>query len=161
MSKTLPLHFVIRKILITGLAFACLSAGTLWAQEKPKPQTPPQASPLAGLLEVLRVTGLPNLSGLIQPEKMGVLSDNPLTVRDNPVDVDIDMNVLSGNEANVLSDIRILSGITVNVQIHIHSSPPAADEVPADRAAGVRPATPRSEPRPARTPRSDSDGSTR
>lgn len=158
---TLPLQVVIRRLLIAVAVFAGFFAGNLWAQEKPKPQTPPQVSPLASLVEVLRVTGFPNLTGLIQPEKMGVLSDNPLTVRDNPVDVDVDVNLLSGNEMNVLSGIRILSGITVNVQIHVHSSPPAAAEAPVDRAAGARPAGSAPQSRPTRTQRSDSDGSTR
>lgn len=161
MTRPFSLRFVSRIVLITGLTLAWLSASTLWAQEKPKPQTPPQASPLAGLIEVLRVTGFPNLSGLIQPERMGVLSDNPLTVRDNPVDVDVDVNLLSGNETNVLSGIRILSGITVNVEIHIHPSPSAAAETPADRAAPARRAGPTPEPRPTRAERSGSEGSGR
>ncbi|TVS14841.1 MAG: hypothetical protein EA424_18080 [Planctomycetaceae bacterium] len=165
MTKPFSLRFVNRSVLITGLTLAWLSASTVWAQEKPKPQTPPQASPLAsplaGLIEVLRVTGLPNLSKLIQPEKMGVLSDNPLTVRDNPVDIDVDVNLLSGNETNVLSGIRILSGITVNVEVHIHPSPPAAAETPADRAAPARRAGPTPESRPARAERPGSEGSTR
>jgi hypothetical protein len=159
MTRPFSLPFVSRLVLITGLTFTWLPASILWAQEKPKPQTPSQASPLASLVEVLRVTGFPNLSGLIQPEKMGVLSDNPLTVQDNPVDFDV--NVLSGNQTNVLSGIRILSGITVNVEIHIHPSPPAAAETPADRAASVRAAGPASESRRARAERSGSGESER
>lgn len=161
MTRPFSFRFVSRFVLITGLTLAWLSASTLWAQEKPKPQTPPKASPLASLVELLSVTGFPNLSGLIQPEQMGVLSDNPLTVRDNPVDVDVDVNLLSGNQTNVLSGIRILSGITVKVEIHIHPSPPAAAETPADRAARVRAAGSASESRRTRAERSGAEGSGR
>jgi hypothetical protein len=88
-----------------------------------------RGSALSGLLDLFGSTGLPSLSGLIQPEKMGVLTDNPLTVRDNSVETQL----LSGNETKVMSDIRILSGITVNIHVHIAPGKPAKTERQADK----------------------------
>jgi hypothetical protein len=119
--------------------------------------SPARPSPLSGLLDLLGSTGLPSLSGLIQPERMGVLSDNPLTVRDNPVDVDL----LSGNETNVLSGIKILSGITVHVEIHVYQGERPRSARRAERSQRERDLEQPPASKPARQRRADSEASER
>jgi hypothetical protein len=119
------------RIVLIVASWLFFSAGIVRADDPtPGGSATAKPSPLSGLLDLLGSTAIPSLSGLIQPEKMGVLTDNPLTVRDNPVEVEL----LSGNETNFLSGNRFLSGITVNVQIHIHPSPRPRGEGRADRS---------------------------
>ena len=67
------------------------------------------------LLELVSSPSFPSLSGLIQPEKMGVLTETQDNFSDNKVELDL----LSNNEVKILSDLRILSGISVNVTISL------------------------------------------
>jgi hypothetical protein len=151
----LPMTAVAILVLSGGVALAEDASATGSAAAKP--------SPLAGWVELLGSTAIPSLSGLIQPEKMGVLSDNPLTVEDNPIEVEL----LSGNEMNVLSGIRILSGITVNVEIHVHDGARAKPERRAGRAErsgrakrGQQLEAP-AERKPTRQPRESAEGRAR
>jgi hypothetical protein len=67
---------------------------------------------------------IPSLTGLIQPEKMGMFTDNPCRISDNEghllSDNAADRDLLSGNSCDILSNIHLLSDITVTVQITIH-----------------------------------------
>ncbi len=66
---------------------------------------------------------MPNLSGLIQPEKMGMLTDNQCEIRDNQAhllsDNETDVTALSGNKVSILSGLRLFSGFTINVHVTI------------------------------------------
>ena len=140
---------------MTAVALLLLSSGVALADDASATgSATAQANPLAGLFDLLGSTAIPSLSGLIQPEKMGVLSDNPLTVEDNPIDVEL----LSGNETNFLSGIRILSGITVNVEIHVHHGERARAERRAERRQQNEPP---SERKPTRQPRAPAEGRAR
>ena len=77
----------------------------------------PEAAGISGLLDLFGKSSLPSLSGLIKPEKMGVLTDNQCRIKDN------EPHLLSDNEATVklASDIQVLSGITVNVHISVQA----------------------------------------
>jgi hypothetical protein len=135
---------------MTAVAFLLLSSGVALAEDASATGSgAAKANPLASLIDLLGSTAIPSLSGLIQPEKMGVLTDNPLTVRDNPVEVEL----LSGNETNFLSGIRILSGITVNVEVHIHHGERARAERRAERSGRKQQPEPPSERKPPRPPR--------
>jgi hypothetical protein len=67
------------------------------------------------LLELVGSPTFPSLSGLIQPEKMGMLTDNQDNLSDNRVEVDL----FSDNQVQILSDFQFLSGISVNVTINL------------------------------------------
>jgi hypothetical protein len=75
------------------------------------------------MLSAVGKSQMPSLAGLIQPEKMGLLTDNRCTVRDNEThvlsDLEADVDLLTDNEADVISGLSILSGISVDVQITI------------------------------------------
>jgi hypothetical protein len=79
---------------------------------------------LLGWIGAVSRVPMPNLSGLITPEKMGLLTDNQCRIRDNEAhllsDNETEVNVLSGNKVSTLSGNRLLSGITINVQVTIH-----------------------------------------
>jgi ribosomal protein S13 len=103
---------------------ALLAGGTFAADDQSSaPTRQPRLSGLSAMLDAVGKSQVPSLSGLIQPEKMGLLTDNECEVEDNEVhllsDNEGDVDVLSNNEVNVLSGIRILSGITLNVKITI------------------------------------------
>lgn len=112
---------------LTGLLVALL-AGRAAAADAPAP-APASESGAAGWADLLRVVGqlpIPSLTGLIQPEKMGLLTDN-----------ETDMNLLSGNETNVLSGIHILSDLSIDVHITIgtgdHQATPGKAKRDAER----------------------------
>jgi len=79
---------------------------------------------LPQLLGALKDIQIPSLTGLIQPEKMGMFTDNPCRISDNEaqlmLDNKADRDFLSGNSLDVLSNIRLLSDITVTVQVTVH-----------------------------------------
>jgi hypothetical protein len=153
--------------LTTAVAILTLSGGVASAEDASATgSAAAKPSPLAGWVDLLGSTAIPSLSGLIQPENMGLLSDNPLTVEDNPIDVEL----LSGNETNFLSGIRILSGITVNVEIHVHDGERAKPERRAGRSARAERSgraergqqlEPPAERKPTRQPRESAEGRAR
>lgn len=74
--------------------------------------------PLAGgglgqLLELVSSPAFPSLSGLIQPEEMGMLTDNQNNLSDN----EMELELLSNNDVDILSNIQIFSGISITVTI--------------------------------------------
>jgi len=73
------------------------------------------------LLGALGEVQIPSLAGLIQPERMGVLTDNECRVEDNQPhllsDNRADRDFLSGNQVNILSGLHLLSDITVTIQV--------------------------------------------
>jgi hypothetical protein len=107
-----------------SLLLLALSAGGAFAADDKSPAQAkqPRLSGLSAMLDAVGKSPMPSLSGLIQPEKMGLLTDNECEVEDNQVHLLSDneggVDALSNNEINFLSRIRILSGITVNVQIN-------------------------------------------
>ena len=127
-----------RTTALSLLLLALSASGTLAADEEPSAQTKqPRASGLSAMLNAVGKSPMPSLSGLIQPEKMGLLTDNECEVEDNEVhllsDNEGDVAALSNNKINVRPRIRILSGITVNVQIKI---PGDGNERKAKKAKG-------------------------
>jgi hypothetical protein len=79
---------------------------------------------LSNLISTVAGLPIPSLSGLIKPEKMGILTDNESVIRDNEAhllsDNVTDVSLLSGNKVGILSHVRLLSGFTVNVYVTIH-----------------------------------------
>jgi hypothetical protein len=108
-----------------SLLLVAVSAGATFAadDQTPAQAVQPRPSGLSALLGAVSKSQMPSLSGLIQPEKMGLLTDNECDVEDNQVhllsDNDGDVNSLSNNKISFLPRLSILSGITVNVQIKI------------------------------------------
>jgi len=121
-----------------GLAVALLAAGTASAAEPAKAQGgEPKAGGFTDILDLISKPTFPSLSGLIRPEKMGALSDNTCQIRDNHVEPEL----MSGNKTEVLSGIRILSGISVDVRITIRSDDDdGAPKVKARKTDDKRPA---------------------
>ncbi len=83
----------------------------------------PKLDGLASLLGALGGVQIPSLSGLIQPERMGVLTDNECRIEDNQPhllsDNRADRDFQSGNQVNILSGLHLLSDVTVTVQITV------------------------------------------
>jgi hypothetical protein len=107
------------------------------ADQTPSPGKSSETSGLAALLGAVGASQVPSLSGLIRPEKMGLLTDNKCTAKGNKVhllsDNEADVDLLSDNKTKLRSDIRILSGLTVHIQITI----PADGKNPkAEKARG-------------------------
>jgi hypothetical protein len=109
-----------RTTTLSLLFLALFADGTFAADDKPSAQAKqPRLSGLSAMLDA--VGKMPDLSGLIKPEKMGLLTENECEVEDNEVHLlsDNEGDALSNNTIKVVSPLRILSGITVNVQINI------------------------------------------
>ncbi|MCU0978274.1 MAG: hypothetical protein MUF25_03795 [Pirellulaceae bacterium] len=106
----------------TGVILIVGEAGAA-AGEPAKSAGEPKAGGLASLLGALGEVQIPSLSGLIQPERMGVLTDNECRIEDNQPhllsDNQADRDFLSGNQVNVLSGLHLLSDITVTVQVTV------------------------------------------
>jgi hypothetical protein len=117
-----------------------LSSGVAFTQEK-------KEDPASGLKTMLQWTGkagMPNLEGLIKPEKMGALTDNQMNVTDNMPQLLANNEVepfsenraptannnaaMSGNRAelfsriNLLSNLKFLSDIEIELEINIEKS---------------------------------------
>ena len=103
-------------ILLVGEAGAAES-------EPAKATGEPKKDGLSSLLGALGSVQIPSLSGLIQPERMGVLTDNECRIEDNQPhllsDNEADRDFLSGNQVNILSGLHLLSDITVTVQVTV------------------------------------------
>lgn len=109
-----------RSILVTlvGAGLALLACTVAVADDQSTTRTAkPEAAGISSLLDIFSKSSLPSLSGLIKPEKMGVLTDNQCRIKDN------EPHLLSDNEATVklASDIQVLSGITINVHISVQA----------------------------------------
>ena len=111
--------------LLLGLVLLTGNLATA-ADEFPKQSHESKDDGLAGLIDAVGRFPIPSLSGLITPEKMGLLTDNQCRVRDNEVhllsDNESDIALLSGNEVNVLSGLRLLSGLAINVHVTMDRS---------------------------------------
>lgn len=112
---------------LTGIALAILASGVFAADA---PSAPAGGEmPLGGLpqlLGALKDIPIPSLNGLIQPEKMGLLTDNTCRVSDNQPRLMSEnragRDFQSGNSLDVLSNYRLLSDITVTVEVHVHQA---------------------------------------
>ena len=119
-----------RRILLlslVGMGLVLLAGGAWAAEGEPaKAAREPRAGGLSSLLGALGELQIPSLSGLIQPERMGVLTDNQCRITDNQPhllsDNEADRDFLSGNQVNILSGLHLLSDITVTVQITVQDS---------------------------------------
>jgi hypothetical protein len=111
--------------ILTGIALAFVASG-VFAADAPAGPASGDASlgGLPQLLGALKDIPIPSLNGLIQPEKMGVLTDNTCRVSDNQPrlmsDNTAERDFQSGNSLEVLSNYRLLSDITVSVEVHVH-----------------------------------------
>ena len=123
---------------LVGLADA--SAGA--AETTAKKTGEPASGGLLGALGAMSNAPLPILSGLIKPEKMGLLTDNPATLKDNEThllsDNDTEVELQAENKVNILSGIQLFSGIKVTVQINVSDNGSKAAK--ARKGAGDRPA---------------------
>jgi len=101
-----------------------------------------EANGLTGMLHAVGKPVIPNLTGLIQPGKMGMLTDNqcritdnaPHLLSDNEADLELlsdnnaeilsgnEVPVLSGNTLELLSRLRLLSGIKIfsDIKLDVH-----------------------------------------
>lgn len=118
---------------LVGLGLVLFAGELAPAGEKPvKESREPNDDGLSGLIGAISRVPMPNLSGLITPEKMGLLTDNQCKIRDNEAhllsDNEADVALLSGNEVRILSDVNLLSGFTINVHIIIHDRDPKASK---------------------------------
>jgi hypothetical protein len=109
---------------VAGMSLILLASGASAAEgETPTAAGEPKAGGLASLLGALSEVQIPSLSGLIQPERMGVLTDNECRIEDNQPhllsDNQADRDFLSGNQVNILSGLHLLSDITVTVQVTV------------------------------------------
>ncbi len=110
---------------LAGLGLVLLAGELATAGDKPvKESYESKDDGLPGLISAVSRLPMPNLSGLIKPEKMGLLTDNQCRIQDNEAhllsDNETDVTLLSGNKVSILSGVRLLSGITINVHVTIH-----------------------------------------
>ena len=115
-------HAALLLMLGGGLAWlADASAGA--AETTAKNAGEPASGGLLGALGAVSKAPLPSLSGLIRPEKMGLLTDNQPRFKDNEThllsDNDTEVELQAENRINILSGIQLFSGIKVNVQINV------------------------------------------
>ncbi|MCH5376845.1 MAG: hypothetical protein JJ992_22995 [Planctomycetes bacterium] len=121
-------------VVMSWAIIACVPA---FAGEPKENAGASSTSGLAQLLDLVGSKSFPSLSGLIQPERMGLLTDNECQMKDNEADLDL----LSGNNVSVLSNLHILSGITVTVNIHVDGN----GKGPCDLAANKSKSKPKSD----------------
>lgn len=124
-------------VAFAGLGLPLFSGTLAVGADEPAKQSP-QAK-LDGIVNLLRAVGgleIPDLSGLISPEKMGLLTDNQSRIRDNETTLlsgnepeitalsgnETEFTCLSGNKCSVLSNLRLFSGITVNLHVTIQDN---------------------------------------
>ena len=126
-----------------GQVSVCLSAGLVWAllasgataaeTESAAKDGGPKKGGMGGLLDVVGKLPAPSLSGLIKPDKMGLLTDNQCRIQDNEShllsDNQSEVNLLSGNQTKILSGIRILSDWSVDVHITVYNGDSKAASV--------------------------------
>ncbi len=131
--------FVALRLLVVGglLPLAC---GTHAAEgAATSKETPKKPAAFGALLNTLADFPLPSLAGLIQPEKMGVLTDNQCRISDSEAhrlsDNRAGRDQLSGNSANLLSNLHLLSDIAVNVHVTIQHKHAAQGKTNADEQA--------------------------
>ena len=126
---------------LTGLTLALLAGPAAAAENPPAVKHgDPGAAAWADLLHVVGKLPMSSLSGLVVPEKVGLLTDNQCHLHDNEAHVlsdnEADVELLSGNQTTILSGIRILSGLSLEVNITINTGadkPPAAKPKKAHR----------------------------
>jgi len=135
-----------------------LTSGIALAQEKKEDP----ASGLKTMLQWTGKTGMPNLEGLIKPEKMGVLTDNQMNVTDNMPQLLANNEVevepfsenqaptannnaaMSGNRAelfsriNLLSNLKFLSNIEIELEINVKKSGNKGVDAKAKKGKGKK-----------------------
>ncbi len=143
---------------LTLLAIALFAGAAAAAdQQADAAESRPKASGVTRMLHAVGKPAMPNLAGLIKPEKMGVLTDNQCRITDNAphllADNETEVELLSGNRAEILSGnevpllsgntaelwsrIRLLSGIKVfsDIQVDVHINVQNSGNRGADRKA--------------------------
>jgi hypothetical protein len=113
------------QLALVAVGFVLLTGAPSLGADDPVKESAP--AKLDGFINLIRAVGgleIPDLTGLISPENMGVLSDNQSRIRDNEVTAlsgnEAEITCLSGNQVSILSDVHLFSGITVNVQVTVH-----------------------------------------
>lgn len=141
--KLLQLLMGATLVMLTNVVFAAECPAKPAAKE-------PRPGGLGSLLGALGDIQIPSLAGLIQPEKMGMFSDNPIEVSDNEThmlsdnqthvlsDNEADRDFLSGNLVNVLSNLRFFSDIQVTVKITVHAKDAKPAKPKKDGEAAAR-----------------------
>ena len=143
---------------VAGLALTVLvwmlpAGGAAAAEGQPAAKDgPPEAAKLADLLKVVDKLPLPSFAGLIKPERLGVLTDNQCRIQDNQTQLlsnnAADVDLLSGNQVNILSGLHLLSDISVEIHITIHSG--GEDAAGAAKPAKDKPKSSKARKRQAR-----------
>jgi hypothetical protein len=110
--------------LLLGLGFVLVTSDLATAaDELPQQSHASKPDGLAGLLDAVGKFPMRSLSGLISPEKMGILTDNQCKIRDNEThllsDNESEIALLSDNDVRLLSGVRLFSGLTINVHLTI------------------------------------------
>ena len=110
--------------LLLGLGFVLLTSDlAAAADELPQQSHESKNDGLSGLIDAVGRIPMRSLSGLISPEKMGMLTDNQCQIRDNEAhllsDNEADIALFSGNDIRLLSGVRLLSGLTINLHVTI------------------------------------------
>ena len=107
---------------LTLLAIALFAGAAAAADQKADAaEIRPKANGLTSVLHAVGKPVMPNLAGLIQPEKIGMLTDNQCRIADNAPhllsDNEADVELLSDNNAEILSgnEVPLLSGNTVEL----------------------------------------------
>ena len=109
---------------LAGLGLVLFAGELATAGDKPvKESCESKGDGFSGLISAVGRLPISNLSGLITPDKMGLLMDNQCGIRDNEAhllsDNETDVDLLSGNKVSILSGVRLLSGFTINVHVII------------------------------------------
>jgi hypothetical protein len=128
---------------LAGLGLVGLAAELATAGDEPaKESRESNDHGLSGLISIVGRLPMLNLSGLIRPEKMGLLTDNQCRIRDNEAHLLSDNETvgdfLSGNKVSILSGVRLFSGFTINVNFTIHGRDTKAPKTKPKRGDGRR-----------------------
>jgi hypothetical protein len=128
---------------VAGLTVVLFVGGTVSAADKSATKDrKPETGGLADIVEVLGQLRALDLSGLIKPQEMELLTDNQCRIKDNEAHLfsgnEAEIELLSGNKANLLSGIRILSDFSVDIHVNIQTSDSKTPSVKAKKRNGKR-----------------------
>jgi len=110
---------------LTSLAIGFLVAAAAAADPPPDgAETQPKANGLTSILHAVGKPVMPDLTGLIKPEKMGMLTDNQCRISDNAL--------------HLLSGIKVFSDIKLDIHIHVQNSGNRGVDLKAKKPAGKK-----------------------